>query len=374
MGERCRMIKSASDLNVLVERAMSHHQVAIDTEFLWERTYHPALGLVQVGLDHSECYLVDALAVGDLAPLGRVISSPETVKILHDAQQDLTILRRETGAYPRNVFDTRCAAGFAGLASTISLQDLLRDLLGVTLSKSESRTNWLRRPLTEAQISYAADDVRYLVSAYRSLRRQAHDSGLHRWLQSELKKYDDPSLYEDKQPRDQFRRIRAAAFLPPDKLSVLVELAAWREEEAVRRDCPRGFILSDATLVELAENVPQSPSELNRVAENSGRGLARHSKAVLAAVSRGMSLADAERPSVAKPIREKGSLKVRVTSSRKAIVKKCTELGVDPGLVATRSEIVSLIVAGKDARREDHRLLNGWRKYFLPCIFPDYGG
>ncbi len=370
-GRRYIMINTASALNALVERALSEHQVAIDTEFLWERTYNPVLGLVQVGFDHDECFLVDTLAVEDLTPLGRVISSPKTVKIFHDAQQDLTILRRATGAYPRNVFDTRCAAGFAGLASTISLRDLLRDVLGVSLSKSESRTNWLRRPLTEAQIAYAVDDVRYMVKAYRALRRQARDLGLHRWLQSELKKYDDPSLYEDKEPREQFRRIRGAAFLAPEKLPVLMELAAWREEEAIRRDCPRGHVLTDAILMRVAETTPRSEAGLDNAAKNSNGGVGSNAKVILNLVNRGLSLAESDRPSINKPIREKDELKIKVTNARKAIVKKCTELGVDPGLVATRAEVAALIVAGKDAKHEDHRLLNGWRRTFLSCILPD---
>ncbi|HPK37407.1 MAG TPA: ribonuclease D, partial [Kiritimatiellia bacterium] len=152
------LITTAADLADLNTRLLRAEAVALDTEFFWERTFYPVLGLVQLATPDG-CWLVDAVCLKDLSALAPLIASPSVTKVLHDAPLDLTILARATGAVPRSVFDTRLAAGFAGLSATLSLQALLQEVLGVTIAKGETRSNWLRRPLSENQIRYAAEDV-----------------------------------------------------------------------------------------------------------------------------------------------------------------------------------------------------------------------
>ena len=147
------MIDTQQALVAFCQRAQEAECLALDTEFVWNRTYYPKLGVIQVGLSAEDCHLIDAPAIEDLTPLGQIISNPAIVKILHDAQQDLTILKRATGAHPHNVFDTRCAAGLAGMSSTSSLAELLENVVGVSLEKSETRTDWLQRPLSDEQVS-----------------------------------------------------------------------------------------------------------------------------------------------------------------------------------------------------------------------------
>ena len=156
------MIDTTEKLHVLVERARKIDAVALDTEFVWERTYYPRLGLIQLALSREECFLIDPCALEDLSPLGELLADPTVVKIFHDASQDLAILRSATGAEPKSIFDTRLAAGFGGLSSTLSLAALVEILLDVKLKKTETRTNWLKRPLHPQQKDYALDDVRYL--------------------------------------------------------------------------------------------------------------------------------------------------------------------------------------------------------------------
>ena len=179
------MIDTASGLRSLVDRARKTGVVALDTEFVWERTYYPQLGLVQVGLSDDDCSLVDAAAL-DLTPLGEILEDPAIVKILHDAQQDLSLLRRATGSAARNVFDTQLAAGFVGLSATASLQDLVQALFDVTLPKTATRTDWLRRPLSDEQVDYALDDVRYLPEAREILLDRAERLGRAGWMAEEL--------------------------------------------------------------------------------------------------------------------------------------------------------------------------------------------
>jgi len=151
------MISSEKEFITLIDRALNTDRVALDTEFVWERTYYPRLGLIQLALSDEDCFLIDPLAIKDLTPLGKLLNDAKVVKILHDAPQDLTILSRVTGAVPQNIFDTRISAGFSGLSSTISLADLISVLLDINLAKTETRTNWLKRPLDPSQIDYALE-------------------------------------------------------------------------------------------------------------------------------------------------------------------------------------------------------------------------
>ncbi|MEW6750042.1 MAG: HRDC domain-containing protein, partial [Candidatus Latescibacterota bacterium] len=252
------MIDTPEALRTLVAQIRRCPSVALDTEFVWESTYYPRLGLVQLGLDDGTCHLVDAVALPDLAPLAEIIAAADLPKILHDAPQDLTILRRATGASPRNVFDTRCAAGLAGLSSTSSLLQLASTVLGVELDKTASRTNWLQRPLSPAQARYAVEDVRCLPPLRDALLARIRRLGRESWLREELLALDDPRLYEERDPREQYQRIKGAGRATPRELAVLRELAAWREEEARRSDRPRGRILSDDVLLHLARRKPRT--------------------------------------------------------------------------------------------------------------------
>ena len=160
MSHSSTLIDSSQMVERIVARGFEDGRVAIDTELLWERTYYPRLAIVQIALSEEEWYLVDAAIPDILAPLGPLLEDVNVVKILHDAAQDLAVLRRATGRSPRSIYDTRVAAGFAGLSSTVSLGTLLLELMEVELPKTETRTDWFQRPLTQSQIDYAADDVR----------------------------------------------------------------------------------------------------------------------------------------------------------------------------------------------------------------------
>lgn len=176
------MISTVEALKDVVAQAREAECVALDTEFVWEDTYYPKLGIIQLGWSKTECYLIDAVAVHDLSPLGDLLADAHTVKILHDAQQDLWILRHATGVTACQIFDTRCAAGFAGMSSTLSLSNLLRMCLNVLLPKTETRTDWLQRPLSDEQLEYALDDVRYLPALRDYLLKAVKQRGREAWL------------------------------------------------------------------------------------------------------------------------------------------------------------------------------------------------
>ena len=224
------MISSTPALQDCLQHARTHGAVAIDTEFVWDETYYPGLGLVQLGISPDAAWLIDAPALADPAPVGALLADPGIIKVLHDARQDLCILKDWSGGAPRTIFDTRLAAGFCGYSSQLSLQALLREVLGVELEKSETRTNWLRRPLSARQIAYALDDVRHMLELRDRLLALAGEAGTLAWLKEEMQGLDDPALYQARPPAETWARVKDAGRLNAQGLAVLCELAALREE------------------------------------------------------------------------------------------------------------------------------------------------
>ena len=254
------MIETAPALESLVEQLAGAPCVAVDTEFVWERTFYARLGLIQLGTQDGTCYLIDTVALPTPTPLGKILANPKIEKILHDAPQDLMILRRATGVVPQNIFDTRMAAGFAGLSSEISLQNLLTTLLDIQLPKGHTRADWMARPLSADQLEYAADDVRHMPRAAALLRERARQAGVEAWLNEELELLNAPTLTQEPNPMDAYRRIRAAGRLRPRNQAVLRELAAWREQEARTIDLPRRHVVEDDELLSVAHVLPvQAP-------------------------------------------------------------------------------------------------------------------
>lgn len=346
----------------LKEYAETKGYIALDTEFVSERTYYPQLGLIQAGFSIEECYLIDVLAVSSLNTLGEILSDSRIVKILHDSQQDLTILRRATGAFPKNIFDTQHAAGFAGVRSTISLCELISTVCGITLSKTETRTNWLQRPLSAAQIDYALDDVRYLPKVREKLLLQIGESERDAWLQEDLDDYNSPELYKERDPYEQFNQVKGSGRLVNLELAALRELTAWREKEARRRDRPRSWIIPDAALIQLARKQPRSINALKMMKDIFERHVHRYGDSMLQAIEKSTMMKEADYPEPGNQRKENGSFKTLIDFGLSIIKGKSKGYGIDPGLLATRSEIKALVHEGMKATSKEHRILRGWRK------------
>ena len=357
------MIDTPQALAKLVDRALTKECVALDTEFVWNRTYYPKLGVIQLALAGDDCHLIDTVALEDLSPLGAVLEHSYIELILHDAVQDLTILRQATGAFPRNIFDTRCAAGFANMSSTTSLAELLANTIGVALEKTETRTDWTQRPLSDKQLAYAIEDVCYMHEVRDVLRQRVAKIGRNQWLAEELAAYDEPSLYEERDPREQYLRVKGAGRAAPRERAILRELAAWRELEARRRDRPRNHVLSDETLVYLSRRKPQAREDLDRI-----RGLnpQRDGQRILAEIARALEVPDGECPQ--RPRRRRCDEEIverKLAESMGHLRQQSDEAQIDAPFVAARAEVRSLILDAADAAPEDHRLLRGWRRAFV---------
>jgi ribonuclease D len=359
------MIDTPQALEELVEQLADAPCVAVDTEFVWERTFYPRLGLIQCGSHDGTCFLIDTVALPDLTPLGKILENPDIEKILHDAPQDLMILRRATGAIPQAIFDTRLAAGFAGLSSEISLQNLLISLLEIELPKGHTRADWMARPLSAEQLDYAADDVRYLPRVAALIREKAREAGMESWLDEELALLNEPALTGERSPLESYRRIRGGGRLNPRSLAVLRELAAWREEEAQRRDLPRQHVVEDAELLSVAYVLPTLASDFEKCRDLKRQTEHRYSEALLAAVARGLALPESECPASAVAPDERKLGKERIAATIEGIRKSAEAKRVDARLVSTKNDVLMLLHEGQNALPVNHRLLRGWRKELL---------
>ena len=347
------IIRATPELDEACARARAAGVVALDTEFVWMRTYRPRLGLVQIGTPDA-CWGLDCLQGLDPASLGDLIADPSATKILHDARQDLELLWHYTGAKPRNVFDTQHAAGFAGLSGKIGLQKLLEEVLGVGLAKTETCTDWTQRPLTDAQVRYALDDVRYLPELRLALLARAEELGTRAWLEEDMEKYDAPGWYADTDPQEAWRRIKTGKTrFEPRHYAVLRAVAAARETCAREWNLPRNWLGDDQSLADMAFK--------GRAGFFKHRLHGGHREAIAAryaaAVREALVLPPEEWPADPRPhyIRE-------VTEAADAAMDwlraKAGEIHVDAALIASRATVTAFIDNPDDVQ---NALVAGWR-------------
>lgn len=363
-----KYIDSLPALREMTQALAKCRAVALDTEFLWERTYYPVLGLLQVADDTGACWLVDPIAIGDISPLAPIMEADSIVKVLHDAGQDLMIIGRATGVAARNVFDTRLAAGFAGLPSTLSLQRLVAEIVGIPLPKDETRSDWTRRPLRPEQLEYAANDVAYLLEIRDSLISRCADDEVRSWLAEEMSLNVSASDTLSRNPRDSWLRVGHHASLDLRHQAVLRELAAWREECARSRDIPRARWIADDALLELARIAPSDVAALSAI-RGVPRTWSRDNRAaiVLRLVERAMALPNSRLPrNPPPPALDRDTLRRRTSEMRAFIDARAKARGIDPAVVASRADIESLVVAREESRdTSGHPLCSGWRKALL---------
>src|SRR5438034_4075858 len=246
--------------------------VAADTEFMRERTYWPILCLVQVA-GPEEAAAIDALAPGiDLSPLLALMADPDTLKVFHASRQDIEIFFNLSGTVPAPLFDTQIAAMVCGFGDAASYETLVAKLAQATLDKSSRFTDWAHRPLTERQIQYALADVVHLRTVYERLQQRLASNGRATWFAEEMGGLSDPSTYRS-DPEDAWRRFRLRGRVDARFFGILRELAAWREAAAQQRNLPRGRIMRDEAVLEIAAHAPKTIEALART-RSLGRGIA----------------------------------------------------------------------------------------------------
>src|ERR1700733_15062755 len=266
------LITDSAALAKFCERQKGADYIAIDTEFMRERTYWPILCLVQVA-GPEEAAAIDALAPGiDLSPLLALMANPEMLKLFHAARQAHEIFFHLSGAVPLPLFDTQVAAMVCGFGDSASYETLVRKLAGATLDKASRFTDWSHRPLTERQLTYALGDVIHLRTVYERMQQRLARNGRASWFAEEMAALAAPALYRT-EPAEAWHRFRLRGRADSRFLAVLRALAAWRETAAQQRDLPRGRILRDEALIEIASHAPQGVEALART-RGLGKGIA----------------------------------------------------------------------------------------------------
>jgi ribonuclease D len=330
--------------------------VAVDTEFMRERTYWPILCLVQVA-GPQEAAAIDPLAPGiDLVPLAALMNDPATLKVFHAARQDLEIFYRLSERVPYPLFDTQVAAMVCGFGDAASYETLVKRLAGAALDKASRFTDWAHRPLTERQVRYALADVVHLRTVYERLQQRLAKNGRAAWFEEEMTALVDPALYRA-EPAEAWRRFRLRGRADQRFLGALRALAAWRESAAQQRDLPRGRILRDEAVIEIASHAPQTIEALART-RSLARGVAegRLGREILDAVATG--LADPHPPAAipAKPEMPPG-LGPLVELLRVLLKQRCEDFEVAQKLVASVDDLEAIAA-------DDHAAvpaLSGWR-------------
>lgn len=366
-----RLVDRPDALSPVLAAVEAAAVLAIDTEFLWERTYHPTLALVQVAARDAEgrvqAFAVDPLRV-DLAPLERLLARPERTKVVHAGRIDLEVFHQRLGApMPGPIFDTQRGAALAGFGHQVGYANLVEALTGRRLPKTEQYSDWTRRPLRPEQVSYALDDVVPLLDVFDLLEDRLRKAGRLAWAHEEMASLTDPETYVRPSDEDLWRRVKNRRGLDRRALGVLRELALWRERASRERDLRPGFVVKDPILVELARRAPTSRAQLEHVRGLHPAEARKSGEAILAAVQRGLDLPDdALPPADRRPAGPDPGPAVELM--RAYVAARAAQVEVAPETLATTADLERLARAhlrGEELEPEDdeegHDVLRGWR-------------
>jgi ribonuclease D len=330
--------------------------VTVDTEFLRESTYYPVLCVAQMA-STDEAVVVDAIADGiDLAPFFALMGDEKVIKVFHAARQDIEICWHEAGIIPHPIVDTQVAAMVLGYGDSISYDQLVQRITGDTLDKSHRFTDWTRRPLSEAQLAYAISDVTHLRDVYVKLQADLDKRGRTEWMREEMRVLTSPDTYR-MEPEHAWQRLQTRV-RKPKELAVLIEVAAWREREAQTRDVPRGRVLKDDVVGDLAVQAPTTIERLGNLRSlPKGFERSKWGEAIIEAVKRGLARDVKTLPKIERP---KGAPNGQATVELLKVLLRMTaeRHGVAAKVIATMDDL-DRIAADDEA---DVPALSGWRR------------
>lgn len=354
-------IATDSDLQQLLTDLKAVTWVAIDTEFIREKTYYPQLCLIQIATE-TRLACIDPLAIRDLKPFFDWLHQPTLLKIFHAASQDLEIFYYMSGVVPAPVFDTQIAAAVLGLGDQLGYGRLVEELLNVNLDKSQSRTDWAVRPLRHEQLEYAIDDVRYLKQIYPLLLQRLKTLQRDQWVQKSFAKLTDPSTYEV-DPRSTWKKVKNNQLLKPQQLSILRELAAWRETEALNKNLPKRWLVSDDILVDMARMKIKNVESFKNIRGLKDEVINVFGQTWLKLIRTGLSIPAEEWP---QPIRRRtvdAELALLTDLLMVAVGQQALNYNISPQMLATRPQVEKMLIEQRNHLSED------WRGSILNDVF-----
>lgn len=354
----------------MVSALAAQEFIALDTEFMRVDTFHARLALIQIGDGHTE-YLVDPLAITDFSPLKPLLLDDFPRKLLHACSEDIEVLNRLAGAMPKGIVDTQIATAFLGQGLQLGYQKALQENLGVDIPKDESRSDWLLRPLSPGQISYAALDVKYLPPLFECVQKALHQRGLTAWFEAdcqlmldELDYVPDASLL--------YREVSNAWRLHRQELAVLQALLVWREQQARERDTPRGFLIKNTSLFGLARQQPNSMQALSVIDDVTPRILRKEGNAILGVIAAAKSIPQAQWPRRL-PVPLPRESRVLFDNLRAAAATVAEKIGV-PLEVLSRKRHIEALVMGRVDQGEAAVLPKAFQRWrgeqLLPALLP----
>jgi len=327
-----------------------HARLGVDTEFMREKTYFAQLCLIQISTPEN-IYCVDPLVETDQAGFWKQLLADSWV--VHSARQDIEVVYQTAGAMPREIFDTQIAAGLLGLPSQMGYAGLVKEFFDVDMAKSHTRADWTRRPLPDAVLDYAAEDVEYLLPAYDVLCEKLDKKDRLDWAQQDSELLLDTALY-DISGEQAIDRLKGARNFRGAKRAAAVRLAAWREEEAIRRNRPRQWIIRDSVLLDIAYNLPASEKQLATIDGMPLKVLSRVGKQLINAVGESRDDENAYQPPRPPDEAQKELLK----EMQSQVADCAKDLDIAAETVASKRELSSVIISGT----RDSRVFQGWRK------------
>lgn len=341
------------------EKASRSQVLAIDTEFLREKTYYPKACLIQLATD-DDIAIIDPLAVTDLAPLAALLEDATIMKVFHAATQDIEILLRLSGAVPSPVFDTQIAAALLGYSYQVGLGQLVSSICGVTLKKSDSFTDWSRRPLSKSQLEYAAGDVTFLPELYLCMRRMLLEKGRLDWLEPDFKELENPDHYTT-DPYERFRHLKRGNQLNRRQLACAREVAAWREKRAQALDIPRKWVLSDEQVVEACRKEASKIDDLYLIRGMREKLPTREAREVAGLIERVLKMPEDDLPE----LERNGGSEPNVDSALDLMLALtrvvARENDIAMQTLASTADLTNLA----RGHLEESRLLKGWRRALI---------
>ena len=333
--------------------------VALDTEFMRVDTFYPIAGLIQVG-DGQRAFLIDPLLIGDWQPLAELLEDSAVTKVLHACSEDLEVLMRLTGSLPAPLFDTQLAAGYLNLGFSMGYSRLVQEVLGIELPKGETRSDWLQRPLSETQVSYAAEDAVHLAEVYERLRPQLSEDK-NAWVLEDGAELV-AQLRRETDPYELYRDAKLAWKLSRAQLAVLRELCAWREREARARNLPRNRVLREHSLWPMARTQPDNLSALAKIEDMHPRTIRQDGEFLLELIKKAASVPPSEwPPALPEPLQIEASALLK---QLRAIGQAEGErLGIAPELMLRKKTLEALLKSGyPNGPYQLPDSLRGWRR------------